>query len=155
MKQCQKCRQSKTLEWFFRNRSTRDGFSHYCKPCHSAVVKRSNARPAALAAHAELQKRYREANADKRAETVRKYNGGDTAKATRKRFFQTEKGKAQMRAHAAVHKAIRAGVLVRPTACEVCGTPCRPDGHHHLGYAVGHRLSVKWLCKPCHHLEDR
>jgi hypothetical protein len=36
MKRCPQCRLTKPLKEFPRNRSTRDGYAVYCKPCHNA-----------------------------------------------------------------------------------------------------------------------
>ncbi len=47
-------------------------------------------------------------------------------------------------------EAERAGLLVRPAACEMCGHRAarrRPAGHHE-DYA--RPLDVVWLCTPCH-----
>lgn len=52
-----------------------------------------------------------------------------------------------IRAHRAVRRAIRAGELVRPDACEECGKVGRVDGHH-PDYAKP--LKVKWWCRRCH-----
>lgn len=54
----------------------------------------------------------------------------------------------QEKAHAAVGRAIRRGILRRPP-CEVCGDP-RSEGHHHLGYEKEHWLHVRWLCSEHH-----
>ena len=50
-----------------------------------------------------------------------------------------------------VQKAVRAGQLARPAACECCGQTNRPPvGHHHNGYGPGDVLDVVWLCHSCH-----
>ena len=46
--------------------------------------------------------------------------------------------------------ALNRGEIVRPKACQRCGCPCRPDGHH-TDYS--RPLDVEWLCKPCHREE--
>jgi len=59
------------------------------------------------------------------------------------------------RAHNLVDKAVARGLLVRPDACETCGTSGEfKDGRsaiqaHHDDY--NRPLSVRWLCQPCHH----
>lgn len=52
-----------------------------------------------------------------------------------------------IRAHRAVQRALRAGDLVRPQACEFCGKVGSLDGHH-PDYSKP--LSVKWACRRCH-----
>ena len=56
----------------------------------------------------------------------------------------------QWRAYHAVARALRGQVLMRPSACGQCGSPCKPDAHHHNGYAPEHWLDVEWLCRNCH-----
>lgn len=51
------------------------------------------------------------------------------------------------RAHAAVARALKSGVLVRPDRCEDCETPCKPDAHHD---DYDRPLEVRWLCRRCH-----
>lgn len=53
-------------------------------------------------------------------------------------------------------KAVQKGILVRPAACETCGTQAAQmrDGRstiqaHHDDYNAP--LVVRWLCQPCHH----
>jgi len=50
----------------------------------------------------------------------------------------------------ATKRAIRDGKLTRPTACERCGKPCRPEAHHP---SYDRPLEIKWLCKACHTAE--
>lgn len=46
-----------------------------------------------------------------------------------------------------VHHAVKVGRLIRPTRCENCLEPCKPEGHHE---DYNKPLDVKWLCKDCH-----
>lgn len=60
--------------------------------------------------------------------------------------------------HVQAHRLIRAmiffGFIVRPDHCSGCGKKCKPDGHHHKGYAKEHVLDVIWLCRTCHNAAD-
>jgi hypothetical protein len=47
-----------------------------------------------------------------------------------------------------VKTALKTGRLVRPAACDDCGTTCKPDAHHD-DYTKP--LEVRWLCEECHH----
>jgi hypothetical protein len=60
----------------------------------------------------------------------------------------------QYRANVAVSKAVKRGDLVRPNLCSQCGKRCKPQAHHHKGYAEEFWLDVIWLCRPCHVLAD-
>lgn len=48
--------------------------------------------------------------------------------------------------------AIKRGVIVRPTACEMCGGNRNIQGHH-ADYTKP--LDVRWLCQKCHYWEHR
>lgn len=50
----------------------------------------------------------------------------------------------------AVYRAVRTGMLTRPRHCSKCGRECKPNGHHHRGYAKEFWLDVIWLCMECH-----
>lgn len=61
----------------------------------------------------------------------------------------------QTRARRQVRRAVAAGTLTRPDACEQCGdTPKRSGRHgldaHHVTYS--RVLDVRWLCSSCHQL---
>lgn len=72
--------------------------------------------------------------------------------AATKSWRQRNPGKAA--AHAAVHRAIKSGRLVRPNRCELCNTP-GPVIAHHWSYAPEHRLDVDFICRRCHGIEGR
>lgn len=55
------------------------------------------------------------------------------------------------RAHQAVWRGLRYGRLVRPEACERCGSAHRRLEAHHHDYAKP--LDVEWLCPSCHRRE--
>lgn len=55
-------------------------------------------------------------------------------------------------AHEAVAKAIRKGLLVRPSGCQDCPWIGKPESHHD-DYTKP--LSVRWLCRGCHIRADR
>lgn len=53
-----------------------------------------------------------------------------------------------------VEKAVKKGVVVRPSVCEACGKNCVPANNrpqieaHHDDY--NKPLDVRWLCRECH-----
>lgn len=61
-----------------------------------------------------------------------------------------EKRPERIRARRAVEYARKRGALVKPAACEDCGTvPPRQRLHaHHEDYTKA--LDVVWVCGPCH-----
>ena len=58
-----------------------------------------------------------------------------------------EEYRTQQRAHGIVAQAVKAGRLIRPSACSSCGRECEPQGHH-SDYTIP--LEVVWLCRSCH-----
>ena len=62
---------------------------------------------------------------------------------------------AKRKAHYAVGNAIRDGKLVKPTACEECGSsvPSRRLHAHHADYSKP--LDVEFLCSRCHGIRHR
>jgi len=52
------------------------------------------------------------------------------------------------RARTAVYDALRAGRMVKPCACESCGTETTDLEAHHSEYSKP--LDVIWLCTQCH-----
>lgn len=66
----------------------------------------------------------------------------------------------KVKAHEVVRKAIRAGVLVRPSRCTACHKipKRRKDGRSGMhAHHRNHRkpLEVDWLCAPCHAIHRR
>ena len=58
-------------------------------------------------------------------------------------------------AHEAVRRAIKKGVLTRPTSCTQCGnSKMRIEAHHHRGYAKENQLDVVFLCTSCHRASE-
>ncbi|RWI90632.1 MAG: hypothetical protein E5X33_17705 [Mesorhizobium sp.] len=52
-------------------------------------------------------------------------------------------------AHMAVYRAIRHGILVKPTHCEKCGE-AKPLDAHHDDYSPTRVLDLKFWCRACH-----
>jgi hypothetical protein len=73
--------------------------------------------------------------------TTRRFNGK----------VNTPRQRQQKRkARQCVNNAVNRGKLRRPTRCGACGSACRPQAHHHRGYARRFWLDVAWLCAGCH-----
>ena len=133
-KVCPKCRVEKTLDEFYTDRSTKDGYTSTCKECRAEYIRAYYQRPGVR----ELK---REAN---------------------RRFFKTDRGKAlkekhrkiyyqkhlhKMRAHQKLNNECAAGRVVRPDMCGKCGKLCKPEAHHD---DYSKPLDVRWLCTRCH-----
>lgn len=50
-------------------------------------------------------------------------------------------------AAAAVQRAVKDGLISKPTHCEMCSQPAYLVGHHE---DYSKRLEVKWICQSCH-----
>ena len=77
---------------------------------------------------------------------VRSYGFDATA------LFFAKMETVRLRARAAVKDALKRGLLVRPSACERCGDPGKPQSHH---YDYARPLDVRWYCPRCHKAETR
>lgn len=58
----------------------------------------------------------------------------------------------RLRCRSETTQAIRAGKLVRPTLCDVCGCADEIEAHHE---DYSNPLLIWWLCPPCHRTADR
>lgn len=127
-KTCFKCNRLKELRDFYRHAQMGDGHLNKCKEC----TKRDVAN-------------HREANLEK----VRAY---DRARGSRTRIGYVAEYRSRFpvkaRAQQAVNNAVRDGRLVKPDACEDCGSTFAIHGHHD---DYSKPLEVRWLCAACHH----
>lgn len=106
---------------FYRHKRNRNGLSGQCRICHRNGVKKTrNAKQQAI----RSSERRRE-----RGDLNPRYSPRDFARMK-------------------VSKAVKRGVLVRPTACSKCGDGDRKVFAHHPDYSKP--LEVVWLCQPCH-----
>lgn len=55
----------------------------------------------------------------------------------------------QRRAGLAARRAVKTGLLIKPTHCEKCGKAARLYGHH---WNYNRPLDVIWVCVTCHKL---
>lgn len=97
-----------------------------------------------MVANAEAQARY--AARQKALDPVR---WAERMKAARRK--SRTKDPIKNRARNRVYRAIKAGTLVRPDACEECGRSCRPEAAHK---DYSRPLDVMWLCRKCHAVRD-
>jgi hypothetical protein len=89
---------------------------------------------------------------DATREAERRYKESPKGKLAARRHEQAYywRNHAKKRARESLKHAVKMGKVVRPSVCEGCKEPCKPEAHHHLGYAWEHRFTVQWLCRPCH-----
>jgi hypothetical protein len=169
-KACRACGIEKPDSEFTRVKQNRDGLCSYCKACVRERSKKhyyeQGGREAAAAKSPGRWERTKARYGPVALAYSRSEKGKAVRRAVRKKWLASEAGKAWRReydqknrhkcqAADAVRYALRTGRLVRPEACSHCGAVGKITAHHHLGYAVEHRLHVQWLCVPCHRKADR
>jgi hypothetical protein len=130
-KTCSKCRETKPLDAFYRDRTKADGVGAYCKPCRQARNKAwFDAHPGYAATKYAAWK----AATPDYAERSREY-------ASRQRV----RDRGKVRARQILQKAVDSGRILRQP-CEHCGAT--PTEGHHEDHSKP--LEVIWLCRPCH-----
>jgi hypothetical protein len=87
MKTCSKCRESKHVDEFSKNKSSADGRNAYCKPCMAAYYQVNRERIKSR------QKEYNAANAEKLATAKRNWrlNNAEKHKEARDRYYEQNK----------------------------------------------------------------
>lgn len=140
-KHCKSCNTFKPSQDFYKRKKSKDGRYYECRLCNLARVKAYYQTP----------------------------RGKMLDKIRTDRYAQTAKGKAnqlkhanayhakhplERKAHAFLNDSIKAGKLTKPEECSKCFRRKpeinRIEGHHHLGYAREHWLTVTWVCSSCH-----
>lgn len=99
-KVCRVCKETKTLDYFYKNREYADGHMNLCIACQRAYMR----------AHDQTERgREVQRRKSRRAEARRR----DKHNVNKK-----------------VLAAIKSGKLIRPDGCEDCGKQGRIEGHH-------------------------
>lgn len=172
-KVCSKCNSRKSIDQFYKDSRTADGFYNHCKTCHKAYNTANSKTLKAKAA----RKQYRQSEAGKTSD--RRYSRSEKGKATAKRFRESDKGKTyhrafwdradvkqknrelsaakahtpEQKARIAVNNAVKKSILpkVSTRTCVDCGRTAR-HYHHVSGYDEANHLNVIPLCVKCHKL---
>lgn len=134
MKRCPKCKETKPVSMFWKNKTRPDGMCGQCKTCVTAYNQSENHKAA-------THKHRKSPKGQSSREKYRKSDRGRKAD-TAYRLRIPEKTSARH----AVGNALAAGKLIKKP-CEICGTT--KDVHaHHDDYA--RPLEVRWLCRKHH-----
>lgn len=123
-----------------------------------------------LEEYKERERQYRQDNPEKLRERNRKYRDTHREKArvwiqrankkwraAHTQYFTKyvadwlKRNPGKREANTAVYRAVKAGKLIRPAACQDCGISCKPHAHHE---DYSKKLEVVWLCCPCHKKRD-
>lgn len=126
MKVCFKCGAAKPFTDFYKHTGMADGHLGKCKECTKADVKKHR----------------------KESDSVREYDRqrGNRQDATYLREYRLRYPK-KYKAHQAVAKAVRNGVLTNPGNCVECASDFVVEAHHD---DYDFPLTVRWLCAVCH-----
>ncbi len=143
MKRCFKCGKTKQLNQFYKHPAMGDGHLGKCKICakHDVSLRagRLKNNPAWLAKERERcrikQERYRKLGLAK-----------PTTQAVRSKW--AIKNKHKVMAHQISSRAVKCGIIKKPSTCECCGIKSSRLEKHHPDYA--RPLFVQWLCSCCH-----
>ena len=133
-RRCSHCNTWKPTNEYYKNKAIKaDGRTAECKDCHNLLRRTKYA-----SMRARIERKYHQANREKRRQIKKAYN-------------KTAHGKAILRANKAISKRIAAGNM--PAASELECDRCDAQAeeyHHHKGYAKKHRYDVIPLCRNCH-----
>ena len=114
----------------------------YAKGCNEADTNKfsiNNTRASGYQTHCkQCAKKYKAEHYQKNKEKITKYH---------KEYYT--KNLDKRKAKSAVSAALKKGELERPSKCERCDTPCKPEGHHE-NYDPTQWLVIMWVCVPCH-----
>ena len=135
-KYCHGCETEKSVEEFSKDRTKKDGLCNRCKACRAVYMHKYQAN------HKVEKAAYGRAHLPQNNARVKAYQ---------------LRYPIRHKARQAASYAIASGRLIRPGHCEnpTCGTKCKPEAHHYLGYEKEHWLDVEFLCSECHKEADR
>jgi hypothetical protein len=131
-KRCFVCHKIKPISEFYKCKGMKDGHYGKCKECYR-----------------EYAAKYREKN----IERIREYDKSRANSWKRKELREaiTKKRRKEVigyqAAHSKIARAIKRGLLERPSTCEFCGKIGRVEAHHE---DYNKPLEVIWLCPICH-----
>ena len=149
MKTCFKCGAPKPLDEFYVHPQMGDGHLNKCKECAKRDVREREKRKA-------KDKRWVSAErARARDKWRRLYRGNVLSPVQRKRHQEALaryhiEHPERKHACAIVNNALRAGRIVKPRKCEVCGDCPRSRALHAHHDDYSKPLEVRWLCSACH-----
>ena len=150
-KRCTKCKETKLLTDFSKDKYRADGLKCACKVCdckHSLEYSKTE-RGIKLRRIRQQTEKVKTYQSNYQKSDVGKINHCTNIKKYRKRFPM------RIRARDAVKYATRVGKLPKPKTlqCYLCFEPAN-EYHHYLGYKPKHKLDVLPICTKCHKIQD-
>lgn len=84
----------------------------------------------------------------KQKEYLKTEKGKEVKKKCNHNYFSKKENREKHNARKKLLRAIKAGKVIRPTTCEMCGKENVMCEGHHTDYSKPY--DVMWLCKECH-----
>jgi hypothetical protein len=149
-KRCACCLTVKAVTDFSVDRSRPDGLARNCRQCDARRSKQRRLRDGDLL---RVRERLRySVSPDRQRQAAAEYRRSERGKRLNALAVQRyrERNAEKYRAHIEVRKAIAAGILSKPSCCELAhlgGCSGRLEAHHH---DYSRPLDVRWLCVSHH-----
>ena len=166
-KKCPKCKTTKQVSEFYKDRTAKDGINWQCKSCCKAYNNSKQGKAADMrhrhSAKRKISQR-RHWQSAKCKNMQKQYEKTDKAKATHKAYRQTDRGKAsaacigrkyaakfpdRIKAKNAIAHAVTSGQM-QPIDAMKCSCGKQAHHYHHPSYAEEHWLDVIPVCRLCH-----
>lgn len=140
-KKCPRCKETKEVSKFSKDKSNTSGFQFNCKACQKEYKKQNKERIK------EYQKGYASSEAGRTA--CKKYKGTKKGKKSQS-LSQKNKNEKYLTKFGRTHDYImnlgrKANPVEKP--CIVCGSMENLERHHPSYLKPSH---IQWLCRPCH-----
>jgi hypothetical protein len=141
-KTCSKCKISKELDQFYKDKSRKDGLQRYCKECSVKIQLKYQSSPEGKAIKAKWKA------TDGGKAIIAKWRASPEGKVSNAKWNAKYELNNQIKrkAQSIVNNAIAGGKIER-FPCEVCQTNTNIHAHH-CDYA--HPLVITWLCTKHH-----
>lgn len=142
---CFRCKVNKPITDFPKNRARPDGLQVYCRVCMAKINKLAGSTPHGKALSREAANRWYHRH---KHELIKKKPSGPT---------KWERYPDKHKAHVMVAYALKKGILVKPSVCEMADGNCegKIEAHHPNGYDKENYFNVQWLCNRHHNLIHR
>jgi len=146
MKICTRCKEPKTLDSFWKTKSSKDGLYAYCRLC--AKIKFSKYSEENKEERAAYKNKWNADNKKHNAKIHKAWADDNRDRVNKNRKKVRDRYPEREKARQAVRDSLRTGQLTKKP-CERCNTTKKVQAHHE-SYEKSHWLIVNWLCKEHH-----
>lgn len=164
-KQCCKCKETKLVSEFSKNRTRKDGHMLWCKRCKKQLDKQYSQTEKGIKAHKRAILKYAQSGKKRAIDIAYRQTekGTEVQRLAQQKYHQTEKGKEvykrgiqkyrskypeRRKAQIFVNNAIKAGKLPQPNTLQCKYCPKQAEQYHHPDYSKP--LDVEPVCRSCH-----